>query len=350
MRVATLNLDLRYISSGPSVTRPIQVLWVGAAAFGSFDDPNIVQWQAVMQFCLTGFFTMIQVWSIKINLSLWRRSQKRIQEKSEQHTNSSDHSNITQLHSIERSSSATASILSTSDGHGFNKKSSETKSGEHGASKEQEIDTLSMGSNSNDECGSEQYEDFLKFLGDSKSDGSNPEPVPKDSPNKLMRRVSFSEHVTEHELVPQAPTLSATAWLAKDNKASARPTLNSRSDPLSMSFHVWGADTIEQTESNASKLTVSLWTFFLLTLMVLIITSIISMIMIPNGDSIGTNLPGDVFDVAVAELDDVSRLICGVSSLPPVCGRLSKGGSYEEDHEPLMHFCAIFQMMCVGGK
>lgn len=56
------------------VTRPVQVLCVGAAAFGSWGDPNHVKWQAIMQFSLTCVFTFIQAWSLIINFSLWKRS------------------------------------------------------------------------------------------------------------------------------------------------------------------------------------------------------------------------------------------------------------------------------------
>mmetsp|Transcript_19587 Transcript_19587/g.42542 ORF Transcript_19587/g.42542 Transcript_19587/m.42542 type:complete len:388 (+) Transcript_19587:177-1340(+) len=56
------------------VTRPIQLLWVGAAAFGSWGDSYHVKWQAILQFTLTCFFTIIQVWSLTINFGIWGRS------------------------------------------------------------------------------------------------------------------------------------------------------------------------------------------------------------------------------------------------------------------------------------
>lgn len=61
-----------------TVTRPIQVLWVGAAVFGSWNDANNVKWQGVLQFVLTVLFTGMQLWSTTINVSIWKRSRARL--------------------------------------------------------------------------------------------------------------------------------------------------------------------------------------------------------------------------------------------------------------------------------
>ncbi|KAL7540046.1 hypothetical protein ACHAXR_010509, partial [Thalassiosira sp. AJA248-18] len=60
------------------VTRPVQVLWVCAAAFGAWNDPNTVKWQAILQVLLTCLLTLIQGWSLTINLALYKRSLRRI--------------------------------------------------------------------------------------------------------------------------------------------------------------------------------------------------------------------------------------------------------------------------------
>jgi hypothetical protein len=55
------------------VTRPLQLLWVGAAIFGSWDDENMVKWQAIMQIIITGVLTVLQVWTLKIHYRTWKR-------------------------------------------------------------------------------------------------------------------------------------------------------------------------------------------------------------------------------------------------------------------------------------
>ena len=52
-------------------TRPIQVLWVGAAVFGSWDD--IVKWQGIMQLVVTLILTVLQFWTLQIHFKLWKR-------------------------------------------------------------------------------------------------------------------------------------------------------------------------------------------------------------------------------------------------------------------------------------
>jgi len=61
-----------------AVTRPIQVIWVGAASFGTWGDPNHVKWQAVMQFLLACLLTILQGWSLTINMGIWKRCKERI--------------------------------------------------------------------------------------------------------------------------------------------------------------------------------------------------------------------------------------------------------------------------------
>jgi len=54
-------------------TRPLQLLWVGTAVFGSWDDENMVKWQAVMQIIVTVVLTVLQVWTLKIHYGIWKR-------------------------------------------------------------------------------------------------------------------------------------------------------------------------------------------------------------------------------------------------------------------------------------
>ena len=51
-----------------TVSRPFQVLLVVGAIFFSWNDENTVKWQATLQFAM--ILTLIQVWSIKVHLSL----------------------------------------------------------------------------------------------------------------------------------------------------------------------------------------------------------------------------------------------------------------------------------------
>ena len=61
-----------------ALTRPIQVVWVGAAAFGAWGDPNHVKWQAVLQFALACLLTILQISSLRINLGIWKRCKEKI--------------------------------------------------------------------------------------------------------------------------------------------------------------------------------------------------------------------------------------------------------------------------------
>ena len=53
-------------------TRPLQILWVGTAVFSSWDDDNMVKWQAVMQIIVTGVLNVLQVWTLKIHYGIWK--------------------------------------------------------------------------------------------------------------------------------------------------------------------------------------------------------------------------------------------------------------------------------------
>ena len=55
------------------ITRPLQVLWVGAAAFGSWSDGNTVKWQAIFQIVVTTILTALQVFTLKIHYGVWKR-------------------------------------------------------------------------------------------------------------------------------------------------------------------------------------------------------------------------------------------------------------------------------------
>ena len=55
------------------ITRPLQVLWVGAAAFGSWSDGNTVKWQAIFQIVVTTILTALQVFTLKIHYRVWKR-------------------------------------------------------------------------------------------------------------------------------------------------------------------------------------------------------------------------------------------------------------------------------------
>ena len=55
------------------ITRPLQVLWVGAAALGSWSDENTVKWQAIFQIAVTTIMTALQVTTLKIHYGVWKR-------------------------------------------------------------------------------------------------------------------------------------------------------------------------------------------------------------------------------------------------------------------------------------
>jgi len=54
-------------------TRPVQLVWVFASIFGSWNDNNIVKWQGILQICVTLIVTTIQIFSLKIHYSVWKR-------------------------------------------------------------------------------------------------------------------------------------------------------------------------------------------------------------------------------------------------------------------------------------
>ena len=45
-------------------TRPVQLVWVFAAIFGSWNDDNVVKCQGILQICVTLIVTMIQIFSL----------------------------------------------------------------------------------------------------------------------------------------------------------------------------------------------------------------------------------------------------------------------------------------------
>lgn len=56
------------------ITRPLQVLMVGAAVFGSWgDDGEIFKWQAIFQFVVAMILTVLQIYTIKIQFGVWQR-------------------------------------------------------------------------------------------------------------------------------------------------------------------------------------------------------------------------------------------------------------------------------------
>ena len=55
------------------ISRPFQVLWVGAIAYGSWNEEHEENWQVVFQCVITLILTIIQVYSLKIHLSIWKR-------------------------------------------------------------------------------------------------------------------------------------------------------------------------------------------------------------------------------------------------------------------------------------
>ena len=55
------------------ITRPLQVLWVGAAALGSWSDENTVKLQAIFQIAVTTIMTALQVTTLKIHYGVWKR-------------------------------------------------------------------------------------------------------------------------------------------------------------------------------------------------------------------------------------------------------------------------------------
>ena len=55
------------------ITRPLQVLWVGAAIFGSWNDGDVVKWQGVMQMTITVVMTVVQLFTLSIHYGIWKR-------------------------------------------------------------------------------------------------------------------------------------------------------------------------------------------------------------------------------------------------------------------------------------
>jgi hypothetical protein len=55
------------------ISRPFQLLWVGAVIFGSWNDESVVRWQAMLQIVVTLILTLVQVWTLKIHYGIWKR-------------------------------------------------------------------------------------------------------------------------------------------------------------------------------------------------------------------------------------------------------------------------------------
>jgi hypothetical protein len=66
------------------ITRPAQLLWVFGAVFWSWNDENTVKWQAVVQIIATFTVTSVQIYSLKIHYSVWKRCIKKQKGKGQQ--------------------------------------------------------------------------------------------------------------------------------------------------------------------------------------------------------------------------------------------------------------------------
>lgn len=60
-------------------TRPLQLLWVGAAIFGSWNDDNNSKVLAVVQVIVTVALTSLQLWSLNIHVGIWKRSIRNVE-------------------------------------------------------------------------------------------------------------------------------------------------------------------------------------------------------------------------------------------------------------------------------
>jgi len=66
------------------ITRPVQLLWIFGAVFWSWNDENTVKWQAIVQIIATLTVTSVQIYSLKIHYSVWKRCIKKQKEKGQQ--------------------------------------------------------------------------------------------------------------------------------------------------------------------------------------------------------------------------------------------------------------------------
>ena len=55
------------------ITRPFQLLWVGAVVFGQWNDEYTIKWQALMQLAVTCILTYLQIMTLKIHYGIWKR-------------------------------------------------------------------------------------------------------------------------------------------------------------------------------------------------------------------------------------------------------------------------------------
>ena len=65
------------------MTRPIQIVWVGLIVIGGWNDEHMVRWQGIMQLSFTVLLSVIQVWCLTINYSIWKRCLNNIKEQAE---------------------------------------------------------------------------------------------------------------------------------------------------------------------------------------------------------------------------------------------------------------------------
>ena len=64
------------------ISRPLQVLWIGAIIIGLWNHEDNVRWIAIVQVLLTVIFTLLQSWSLKIHIEVWKRCKRNIRNES----------------------------------------------------------------------------------------------------------------------------------------------------------------------------------------------------------------------------------------------------------------------------
>ena len=76
------------------ITRPVQLLWIFGAVLWSWNDENTVQWQAVVQIIATFTITSVQIYSLKIHYSVWKRCIKKQEDDRQQTEDTTRHVHI----------------------------------------------------------------------------------------------------------------------------------------------------------------------------------------------------------------------------------------------------------------
>ena len=66
------------------ITHPLQLLWIFGAVFWSWNDENTVKWQAFVQIIATYTVMAVQIFSLKIHYSVWKRCTKKQEERGQQ--------------------------------------------------------------------------------------------------------------------------------------------------------------------------------------------------------------------------------------------------------------------------